>query len=115
MITRYRKLFGEFSTEECEDNKIRFYDSDDNYLGYIEVTDETTPLQVNEEVKEIETIEELLDYLGEQAKISKSLNEIHSYMVKHHYGEVEKWNVKSVFNSEFFNRLGDYYLAIIEE
>ena len=97
------------------DGKFRVLDSDEKYLGYLECEDREEADKIAEEIDSLKTIDDLLCYLGISAKVSTNLWEIHSYMVENEYGSIDKDYVYSVYESEYFNRLGKYYLAITEE
>ena len=106
-------FYGEYCPTN-EDNKFRVMDSDNKYLGYLECEDEEMADEIAEEIDNITNINDLLCYLGESAKVSDDIREIHSYMRENEYGEITDY-VYSVNASEYFNRLGNYFLAITEE
>ena len=97
------------------DGKFRVLDGEEKYLGYVECEDREEADKIAEEIDNLKTIDELLCYLGISAKVSTNLWEIHSYMAENEYGGIDKDYVYSVYESEYFNRLGKYYLAVTEE
>lgn len=106
-------FYGEYSPT-VDDNKFRVLDSDNRYLGYVECECEENADEIAEEIDNITNINDLLCYLGISAKVSKDIVEIHSYMKENEYGEITDY-VYSVRESEYFNRLGEYFLAVTEE
>lgn len=97
------------------DGKFRVLDSEEKYLGYLECEDREEADKIAEEIDNLNTIDDLLCYLGISAKVDTNIERIHSYMVENEYGSIDKDYIYSVYESEYFNRLGKYYLAVTEE
>ena len=96
------------------DGKFRVLDSEEKYLGYVECEDREEADKIAEEIDNLNTVDDLLCYLGISAKVSTNIEEIHSYMLENEYGGITTY-LYSVYESEYFNRLGKYYLAVTEE
>ena len=118
---------GDFYIEELENreeqDRVKLYDSDENYLDYLplEVYDESDPSleeQYTEYIKMLEsfkTVKDLMDWLyicytfiGSKEEVVTKWNEIYDYC---------NWkmnNNKDIEDNEWINRIGDVYILITE-
>ena len=118
---------GDFYIEELENreeqDRVKLYDSDENYLDYLplEVYDESDPSleeQYTEYIKMLEsfkTVKDLMDWLyicytfiGSKEEVVTKWNEIYDYC---------NWkmnNDKDIEDNEWINRIGDVYILITE-
>ena len=116
-------FFIENFDEREEKDRIKIYDSDENYLDYLplEVYDESDPSleeQYTEYIKMLEsfkTVKDLMDWLyicytfiGSKEEVVTKWNEIYDYC---------NWkmnNDKDIEDNEWINRIGDVYILITE-
>ena len=118
---------GDFYIEELENreeqDRVKLFDSDENYLDYLplEVYDESDPSleeQYTEYIKMLEsfkTVKDLMDWLyicytfiGSKEEVVTKWNEIYDYC---------NWkmnNDKDIEDNEWINRIGDVYILITE-
>ena len=118
---------GNFYIEELENreeqDRVKLFDSDENYLDYLplEVYDESDPSleeQYTEYIKMLEsfkTVKDLMDWLyicytfiGSKEEVVTKWNEIYDYC---------NWkmnNDKDIEDNEWINRIGDVYILITE-
>lgn len=112
----------EFENRE-EQDRVKLFDSDENYLDYLplEVYDESDPSleeQYTEYIKMLEsfkTVKDLMDWLyicytfiGSKEEVVTKWNEIYDYC---------NWkmnNDKDIEDNEWINRIGDVYILITE-
>lgn len=127
--TQFGKIYIDTLTN-VSDEKVRFYDSRREYLGYMEVEPlydsalamHTTPEEVLESIiqdaERCSTIEELADLLlpddyvfitSSCAKVAEYLNGYDAIPKKQ-----ERKVLRSVLQNEFVNMIGDYYIVIKE-
>lgn len=121
------KYLGNFYIEELENreeqDRVKLFDSDENYLDYLplEVYDESDPSfeeQYTEYIKMLEsfkTVKDLMDWLyicytfiGSKEEVITKWNEIYDYC---------NWkmnNDKDIEDNEWINRIGDVYILITE-
>lgn len=121
------KYLGNFYIEEFENreeqDRVKLFDSDENYLDYLplEVYDESDPSleeQYTEYIKMLEsfkTVKDLMDWLyicytfiGSKEEVVTKWNEIYDYC---------NWkmnNDKDIEDNEWINRIGDVYILITE-
>ena len=98
-------FFIENFDEREEEDRIKIYDSDENYLDYLPLKEDDTPIeeQYNNYIEMLEsfkTIEELLDWLVTNYGFIGNLEEL----------ENSEWS--DVIGTEWMNRIGDTYIAI---
>lgn len=121
------KYLGNFYIEEFENreeqDRVKLFDSDENYLDYLplEIYDDTDPTfeeQYTEYIKMLEsfkTVKDLMDWLyicytfiGSKEEVVTKWNEIYDYC---------NWkmnNDKDIEDNEWINRIGDVYILITE-
>ena len=97
-----------------EENKFKVFDSDNKYLGYLECDTEEKADKIAQDLDTFESVNALLCYLGILAKVSQNTNDIHSYMFDNDYEGVTR-DISSIYRSPYLNRLGKYYIAIVED
>lgn len=103
---------GTFYIEDLENreeqDRVKLFDSDENYLDYLplERYDDTDPTEEEqyhsyiEMLENFKTIEELLDWLSTNYGFIGNLTEL----------ENSEW--ADVIGTEYMNRIGDVYIAI---
>ena len=118
---------GTFYIEELENreeqDRVKLFDSDENYLDYLPLercddTDPTFEEQYTEYIKMLEsfkTVKDLMDWLyicytfiGSKEEVVTKWNEIYDYC---------NWkmnNDKDIEDNEWINRIGDVYILITE-
>lgn len=112
------KFYIENFDEREEKDRVKIYDSDENYLDYLPIEEDDTPIeeQYNNYVEMLEsfkTIEEMLDWLvcdyefiGDKEKM---INYLHDEL---------NWELPSEdydpLKNEWINRIGDVYILISE-
>ena len=94
-------FFIENFNEREEEDRVKIYDSDENYLDYLPLEEDDTPIEEQynnyvEMLEQFKTIEEMIDYLHDE------LN----------------WELPSEdydpLKNEWINRIGDVYILISE-
>lgn len=109
-------FFIENFDEREEQNRIKIYDSDENYLDYLPLKEDDTPIeeQYNNYIEMLEnfkTIEELMDWLVCDYEFIGNKSETIKYVLT-------EWNLPDdecdPLDSEWVNRIGDTYIIIAE-
>lgn len=109
-------FFIENFDEREEQNRIKIYDSDENYLDYLPLEEDDTPIeeQYNNYIDMLEnfkTIEELMDWLVCDYEFIGNKSEAIKYVLT-------EWNLPDdecdPLDSEWVNRIGDTYIIIAE-
>lgn len=109
-------FFIENFDEREEQDRIKIYDSDENYLDYLPLKEDDTPIeeQYNNYVEMLEsfkTIEELMDWLVCDYEFIGNKSEAIKYVLT-------EWNLPDdecdPLDSEWVNRIGDTYIIITE-
>lgn len=98
-------FFIENFDEREEQDRVKIYDSDENYLDYLPLKEDDTPIeeQYNNYIEMLEnfkTVEEMLDWLVTNYGFIGNLEEL----------ENSEWS--DVIGTEWMNRIGDTYIAI---
>ena len=111
-------FFIENFDEREEKDRVKIYDSDENYLDYLPIEEDDTPIeeQYNNYVEMLEsfkTIEELMDWLVFDCEFIGNKEE----MIDHLHDELN-WELPSEdydpLKNEWINRIGDVYILISE-
>ena len=111
-------FFIENFDEREEEDRVKIYDSDENYLDYLPLEEDDTPIeeQYNNYVEMLEnfkTIEELMDWLVCDCEFIGNKEE----MIDHLHDELN-WELPSEdydpLKNEWINRIGDVYILISE-
>lgn len=109
-------FFIENFDEREEQNRIKIYDSDENYLDYLPLEEDDTPIeeQYNNYIEMLEnfkTVEELLNWLVCDYEFIGNKSEAIKYVLV-------EWNLPDdecdPLDSEWVNRIGDIYIVISE-
>lgn len=110
------KFYIENFDEREEQDRIKIYDSDENYLDYLPIEEDDTPIeeQYNNYVEMLEsfkTVEELLNWLVCDCEFIGNKSEAIKYVLT-------EWNLPDdecdPLDSEWVNRIGDTYIIITE-
>ena len=109
-------FFIENFDEREEKDRVKIYDSDENYLDYLPIEEDDTPIeeQYNNYIEMLEnfkTVEELLNWLVCDYEFIGNKSEAIKYVL-------EEWNLPDdecdPLDSEWVNRIGDTYIIITE-
>lgn len=109
-------FFIENFDEREEKDRVKIYDSDENYLDYLPIKEDETPIeeQYNNYIEMLEqftTVEELMDWLVCDYKFIGNKSEAIKYVLT-------EWNLPDdecdPLDSEWVNRIGDTYIIITE-
>lgn len=109
-------FFIENFDEREEQDRVKIYDSDGNYLDYLPIEEDDTPIeeQYNNYIEMLEsfkTIEELLNWLVCDYEFIGNKSEAIKYVLT-------EWNLPDdecdPLDNEWVNRIGDTYIIIAE-
>lgn len=109
-------FFIENFDEREEQDRVKIYDSDENYLDYLPLEEDNTPIeeQYNNYIEMLEnfkTVEELMDWLVCDYEFIGNKSEAIKYVLT-------EWNLPDdecdPLDSEWVNRIGDTYIIIAE-
>ena len=109
-------FFIENFDEREEKDRVKIYDSDENYLDYLPLEEDDTPIeeQYNNYIEMLEnfkTVEELMDWLVCDYEFIGNKSEAIKYVLT-------EWNLPDdecdPLDSEWVNRIGDTYIIITE-
>jgi hypothetical protein len=109
-------FFIENFDEREEQDRVKIYDSDENYLDYLPLEEDDTPIeeQYNNYIEMLEnfkTVEELMDWLVCNYEFIGNKSEAIKYVLT-------EWNLPDdecdPLDSEWVNRIGDTYIIIAE-
>ena len=115
----HRNFFIENFDEREEQDRVKIYDSDENYLDYlpldqIDVDDTPIEEQYNNYIEMLEsfkTIEELMDWLVCDCEFIGKKSEAIKYVLT-------EWNLPDEetdpLDNEWVNRIGDTYIVVSE-
>ena len=110
----YIENFDEREEEDC----VKIYDSDGNYLDYLPLEEDDTPIEEQynnyiEMLEQFKTIEEMMDWLVCDCEFIGNKEE----MIDHLHDELN-WELPSEdydpLKNEWINRIGDVYILISE-
>lgn len=110
------KFYIENFDEREEKDRVKIYDSDENYLDYLPLEEDDTPIeeQYNNYIERLEqftTVEELMDWLVCDYEFIGSKSEAIKYVLT-------EWNLPDdecdPLDSEWVNRIGVTYIIITE-
>lgn len=112
------KFYIENFDEREEKDRVKIYDSDENYLDYLPIEEDDTPIeeQYNHYVEMLEsfkTIEELMDWLVCDCEFIGDKEEIINYLHDELNWELPSEDYDPLKN-EWINRIGDVYILISE-
>ena len=109
-------FFIENFDEREEEDRVKIYDSDENYLDYLPIEEDDTPIeeQYNNYVEMLEsfkTIEEMMDWLVCDCEFIGKKSEAIKYVLT-------EWNLPDEetdpLDNEWVNRIGDTYIIVSE-
>lgn len=109
-------FFIENFDEREEKDRVKIYDSDENYLDYLPLEEDDTPIeeQYNNYIEMLEsfkTISDLMDWLVCDYEFIGNKSEAIKYVLT-------EWNLPDdecdPLDSEWVNRIGDTYIIIAE-
>lgn len=109
-------FFIENFDEREEQDRVKIYDSDENYIDYLPLEEDDTPIeeQYNNYIEMLEnfkTVEELLNWLVCDYEFIGNKSEAIKYVLT-------EWNLPDdecdPLDSEWINRIGDIYIIITE-
>ena len=109
-------FFIENFDEREEEDRVKIYDSDENYLDYLPIEEDNTPIeeQYNNYVEMLEsfkTIEEMMDWLVCDCEFIGKKSEAIKYVLT-------EWNLPDEetdpLDNEWINRIGDTYIIVSE-
>ena len=111
-------FFIENFDEREEQDRVKIYDSDENYLDYLPLEEDDTPIEEQynnyiEMLEQFKTIEEMMDWLVCDCEFIGNKEE----MIDHLHDELN-WELPSEdydpLKNEWINRIGDVYILISE-
>ena len=109
-------FFIENFDEREEEDRVKIYDSDENYLDYLPIEEDDTPIekQYNNYIEMLEnfkTIEEMMDWLVCDCEFIGKKSEAIKYVLT-------EWNLPDEetdpLDNEWVNRIGDTYIVVSE-
>lgn len=109
-------FFIENFDEREEEDRVKIYDSDENYLDYLPLEEDDTPIeeQYNNYIEMLEsfkTIEEMMDWLVCDCEFIGKKSEAIKYVLT-------EWNLPDEetdpLDNEWINRIGDTYIIVSE-
>ena len=110
------KFYIENFDEREEEDRVKIYDSDENYLDYLPLEEDDTPIeeQYNNYIEMLEsfkTVEEMLDWLVCDCEFIGKKSEAIKYVLT-------EWNLPDEetdpLDNEWVNRIGDTYIIVSE-
>ena len=110
------KFYIENFDEREEKDRVKIYDSDENYLDYLPLEEDDTPIeeQYNNYIERLEqftTVEKLMNWLVCAYDFIGNKSEAIKYVLT-------EWNLPddecNPLDSEWVNRIGDTYIVISE-
>lgn len=111
-------FFIENFDEREEQDRVKIYDSDENYLDYLPLEEDETPIEEQydnyiEMLEQFKTIEELMDWLVCDAEFIGNKEEMINYLHDELNWELPSEDYDPLKN-EWINRIGDVYILISE-
>lgn len=112
------KFYIENFDEREEKDRVKIYDSDENYLDYLPIEEDDTPIeeQYNNYIEMLEgfkTIEEMMDWLVCDYEFIGDKEEMIDYLHDELNWELPSEDYDPLKN-EWINRIGDIYILISE-
>lgn len=104
--------------EREEQDRVKIYDSDENYLDYLPIEEDETPIEEQydnyiEMLEQFKTIEELMDWLVCDAEFIGNKEEMINYLHDELNWELPSEDYDPLKN-EWINKIGDVYILISE-
>lgn len=112
------KFYIENFDEREEKDRVKIYDSDENYLDYLPIEEYDTPIEEQydnyvEMLESFKTIEEMLDWLVCDYEFIGDKEEMIDYLHDELNWELPSEDYDPLKN-EWINRIGDIYILISE-
>lgn len=110
------KFYIENFDEREEKDRVKIYDSDENYLDYLPLEEDDTPIEEQynnyvEMLEQFKTIEEMMDWLVCDCEFIGKKSEAIKYVLT-------EWNLPDEetdpLDNEWVNRIGDTYIIVSE-
>ena len=110
------KFYIENFDEREEEDRVKIYDSDENYLDYLPLEEDDTPIeeQYNNYIEMLEnfkTIEEMLDQLVCDCEFIGNKDRTIEYLNKELNWDLPSENYNPLDN-KWVNRIGDTYIVV---
>ena len=110
--------FIEHFAEREEEDRVKIYDSDENYLDYLPIEEDDTPIEEQynnyiEMLEQFKTIEEMMDWLVCDCEFIGNKEEMIDYLHDELNWELPSEDYDPLKN-EWINRIGDVYILISE-
>jgi len=104
--------------EREEEDRVKIYDSDENYLDYLPIEEDDTPIEEQytnyiEMLEQFKTVEEMLDWLVCDYEFIGDKEEMINYLHDELNWELPSEDYDPLQN-EWINRIGDAYILISE-
>lgn len=111
-------FFIENFDEREEKDRVKIYDSDENYLDYLPLEEDDTPIeeQYNNYIEMLEsfkTIEEMMDWLVCDCEFIGNKDQTIEYLHEELNWDLPNKNYNPLDN-EWVNRIGDTYIVVSE-
>ena len=111
-------FFIENFDEREEEDRVKIYDSDENYLDYLPLEEDDTPIEEQynnyvEMLEQFKTIEEMMDWLVCDCEFMGDKEEMINYLHDELNWELPSEDYDPLKN-EWINRIGDVYILISE-
>ena len=112
------KFYIENFDEREEKDRVKIYDSDENYLDYLPLEEDDTPIEEQynnyvEMLEQFKTIEEMMDWLVCDCEFIGNKEEMIDYLHDELNWELPSEDYDPLKN-EWINRIGDVYILIFE-
>ena len=112
------KFYIENFDEREEEDRVKIYDSDENYLDYLPIEEDDTPIEEQynnyaEMLEQFKTIEEMMDWLVCDCEFIGNKEEMIDYLHDELNWELPSEDYDPLKN-EWINRIGDVYILISE-
>ena len=112
------KFYIENFDEREEQDRIKIYDSDENYLDYLPIEEDDTPIEEQynnyvEMLEQFKTIEEMMDWLVCDCEFIGNKDRTIEYLHKELNWDLPSENYNPLDN-EWVNRIGDTYIVVSE-
>ena len=112
------KFYIENFNEREEEDRVKIYDSDENYLDYLPLEEDDTPIEEQynnyvEMLEQFKTIEEMMDWLVCDCEFIGNKEEMIDYLHDELNWELPSEDYDPLKN-EWINRIGYVYILISE-
>ena len=112
------KFYIENFDEREEKDRVKIYDSDENYLDYLPLEEDDTPIEEQynnyvEMLEQFKTIEEMMDWLVCDCEFIGNKDRTIEYLHKELNWDLPSENYNPLDN-EWVNRIGDTYIVVSE-